>query len=206
MTLSTLHAAKGLEFPVVVITSYSIHYTKLYELAKIRAAKMVAACGGSSFIGPGKHADILKALFSGELIGTFFMPGQGKINRRKHWIAYVLKPQGFLVVDNGARRALVEKGKSLLPSGITEIRGSFPVGAPVHCLDVDGTVIAAGLSNFSSADLERIKGRKTCVITSYSIHYTKLYDWLRCRVLRVCSRYSIRERSSMSTPMRNNFV
>jgi len=133
-------------------------------MAKIRAAKMVAACGGCSFIGPGKHPEILKALFSGELIGTFFMPVQGKINRRKHWIAYVLKPQGYLVVDNGARRALVEKGKSLLPSGITEIRGSFPVGASVHCLDLEGTVIAAGLSNYSSGDLEKIKGRKTDAI------------------------------------------
>jgi len=122
-------------------------------MAKIRAAKMVAACGG-----------ILQALFSGELVGTFFLPGTGKMNRRKHWIAYVLKPQGMLVVDNGARRALVEQGKSLLPSGITEVRGSFPLGAPVHCLDGEGQVIAAGLSNYSSSDLEKIKGRKTCEI------------------------------------------
>jgi glutamate 5-kinase len=130
-------------------------------MAKIRAAKMVAACGGCSFIGPGKHPEILKALFSGELIGTFFLPGHGKINRRKHWIAYVLKPQGVLVVDDGARRALIEQGKSLLPSGITAIRGSFPVGAPVQCLDLEGTVVAAGLSNYGSGDLERIRGRKT---------------------------------------------
>jgi glutamate 5-kinase len=130
-------------------------------MAKIRAAKMVAACGGSSFIGPGRHPHILHALFSGELVGTFFLPGKGKINRRKHWIAYVLKPQGFLVVDDGARRALVEQGKSLLPSGVTEVRGGFAVGAPVHCLDQGGTVIAAGLSNYASADIERIKGKKT---------------------------------------------
>jgi glutamate 5-kinase len=130
-------------------------------MAKIRAAKMVAACGGSSFIGPGRHPQILQALFSGELIGTFFLPGQGKINRRKHWIAYVLKPQGFLVLDDGACRALVEQGKSLLPSGVTGIRGHFAVGAPVQCLDRKGTVIAAGLSNYTSMDIERIKGKKT---------------------------------------------
>ena len=130
-------------------------------MAKIRAAKMVAACGGCSFIGPGRHPEILQALFSGELVGTFFLPGKGKINRRKHWIAYVLKPQGFLVVDDGARRALVEQGKSLLPSGIIEVRGSFAVGAPVHCLDRSGAMIAAGLSNYTAADIERIKGKKT---------------------------------------------
>ncbi len=130
-------------------------------MAKIKAAKMVAACGGCSFIGPGRHPQILQALFSGELIGTFFLPGKGKINRRKHWIAYVLRPQGFLVLDDGARRALVDQGKSLLPSGVVAVQGSFGVGASVHCLDKDGTVIAAGLCNYTSADIERIKGKKT---------------------------------------------
>jgi glutamate 5-kinase len=133
-------------------------------MAKIRAAKMVAACGGCSFIGPGRHPQILKALFSGELIGTFFLPGTGKINRRKHWIAYVLRPQGALVVDDGACRALVEQGKSLLPSGVIEVQGNFAVGAPVHCLDRNGAVIAAGLSNYAAIDIERIKGKKTAEI------------------------------------------
>ena len=130
-------------------------------MAKLRAAKMVAACGGSSFIGPGRHPEILQALFSGELVGTFFLPGKGTLTRRKHWIAYVLKPQGHLVIDDGARRALVGQGRSLLPSGIVEVRGAFAVGAPVHCLDRQGTVIAAGLSNYGAADIERIKGRRT---------------------------------------------
>ncbi len=130
-------------------------------MAKIRAARMVAACGGGSFIGPGRHPEILQALFGGELIGTFFLPGKGKLNRRKHWIAYVLKPQGTLIIDDGARRALVEQGKSLLPSGVVEVRGSFVVGAPVHCLDCAGKVVAAGLSNYAAADIERVKGRKT---------------------------------------------
>ncbi len=133
-------------------------------MAKIRAAKMVAACGGCSFIGPGRHPHILQALFSGELIGTFFLPGTGKINRRKHWIAYVLRPQGSLVVDEGARHALVELGKSLLPSGVVEVRGNFAVGAPVHCLDQSGAVIAAGLSNYTAEDIGRIKGKKTSEI------------------------------------------
>lgn len=130
-------------------------------MTKLRAAKMVADCGGASFIGPGRHPEILQVLFSGELIGTFFLPAAGAMNRRKHWIAYVLKPQGYLVVDDGARRALVEQGRSLLPSGIVEVRGSFAVGAPVHCLDRQGALIAAGLSNYPAADIERIKGRKT---------------------------------------------
>lgn len=133
-------------------------------MAKIRAARMVAACGGSSFIGPGRRPDILQALFSGELVGTFFLPGKARINSRKHWIAYVLKPQGILVIDDGAKKALVNQGKSLLPSGIIEVRGSFAVGAPVQCLDRQGSVIAAGLCNYNAVDIERIKGRKSTEI------------------------------------------
>jgi glutamate 5-kinase len=66
--------------------------------SKIRAAKMVAAGGGSSFIGPGRQGAILQKLFSGEMIGTFFLPAEDKIQRRKHWIAYVLRPKGYLVL------------------------------------------------------------------------------------------------------------
>ncbi len=133
--------------------------------SKIRAAKMVAACGGSSFIGPGRNKEILKELFSGDLVGTFFLPGQEKIKGKKHWIAYVLRPKGFLVLDEGACRAVVERGKSLLPSGILEVRGRFGVGAPVHCVNGRDEVFAAGLINYSSADLEKIKGRRSHEIT-----------------------------------------
>lgn len=129
--------------------------------SKIRAAKMVAASGGSSFIGPGNRRDILRDLFSGNLVGTFFLPSKDKIPSRKHWIGYVLKPQGTLVLDDGACRALVERGKSLLPSGILKVEGSFGVGAPVQCRDTEGRVIGAGLTNYSAADIERIKGRRS---------------------------------------------
>ena len=129
--------------------------------SKIRAAKMVASCGGSSFIGPGRNANILQELFSGDLVGTFFLPMSEKIGGRKHWIAHVLRPKGFLVVDDGACRALVERGKSLLPSGIVEVRGTFGVGAPVHCLRKNGEAVAAGLCNYRSQDIEKIKGVKS---------------------------------------------
>lgn len=132
--------------------------------SKIRAAKMVASCGGSSFIGPGRRDDILQELFSGNLVGTFFLPGTERIKQKKHWIAYVLRPKGQLVLDEGACSALMEKGRSLLPSGIVEVKGHFGVGAPVHCLDAGGEVIAAGLVNYESDHLKRIKGCKTSEI------------------------------------------
>jgi len=132
--------------------------------SKIRAAKMVASCGGSSFIGPGRHENILQDLFSGELVGTFFLPAPEKVSSRKHWIGHVLRPKGFLVIDQGARLALTKRGKSLLPSGIVEVRGDFEVGDPVHCLGPDQEPVAAGLVNYGSRDLDRIKGRASSEI------------------------------------------
>jgi len=129
--------------------------------SKIRAARMVSARGGSSFIGSGREQGIVQKLFAGEPVGTFFLPQAEKMQSRKHWIAYVLRPKGNLVLDKGACKALVKGGKSLLPSGIIEVKGNFGVGAPVQCLNNDGKAIATGLSNYSSSDLEKIKGRKT---------------------------------------------
>jgi len=132
--------------------------------SKIRAARMVAAGGGSSFIGPGRQEGILQRLFSGEMIGTFFLPAQETIQRRKHWIAFVLRPKGFLVLDDGACNAIVNQGKSLLSSGLLEVRGEFGVGDAVHCLDRQNRPVAAGLVNYNSINLEKIKKRQSDVI------------------------------------------
>jgi len=134
--------------------------------SKIRAAKMVSAGGGSSFIGPGREETILQQLFSGEMVGTFFLPAPDKIKPRKQWIAHVLQPKGFLTLDSGACAAITDKGCSLLPSGITEVRGQFDIGDAVHCLDKDGKLLAAGLVNYSSADVNIIKQHQTRDIAS----------------------------------------
>jgi glutamate 5-kinase len=126
--------------------------------SKIQAARMVSARGGSSFIGSGREEGIMQQLFASEPVGTFFLPQVEKMQSRKHWIAYVLRPQGYIILDQGACKALMKGGKSLLPSGILEIRGTFGVGAPVQCLDEKGSAIATGLSNYSANDLNKIKG------------------------------------------------
>jgi glutamate 5-kinase len=132
--------------------------------SKIHAARMVSARGGSSFIGSGRVETIVQQLFAGQPVGTFFLPKTEKMQSRKHWIAYVLRPKGSLVLDKGACRALLKSGKSLLPSGIIEVRGNFGVGAPVKCLDEKDNVIATGLSNYNAADLGKIMGVKTSKI------------------------------------------
>ncbi|MCF6290764.1 MAG: glutamate 5-kinase [Desulfobacterales bacterium] len=129
--------------------------------SKIRAARMVAARGGSSFIGSGRQPGILQQLFAGDPVGTFFLPRAEKMQGRKHWIAYVLRPKGDLVLDQGACRAVVKGGKSLLPSGIKEVRGKFRRGESVQCLDESNQLIAVGLVDYGSADLVRIQGVKT---------------------------------------------
>ncbi len=125
--------------------------------SKIRAAKIVATGSGSSFIGPGKKDSILQHLFSGEMIGTFFLPSAEKTKPRKQWIEHVLRPKGKLVLDKGASSAIMKRGCSLLPSGIVEVHGTFGVGDAVQCLDGDKNIIATGLINYNSSDVQRIK-------------------------------------------------
>ncbi len=128
---------------------------------KINAARIVAAGGGCAFIGPGKQENILQDLFSGKLIGTFFLPHKEKMRKRKHWIADVLTPQGDLILDSGACRAIQQSGRSLLPSGIVAIEGAFNEGDCVRCRNQAGEVIAVGLINYDQPQTALIKGCKT---------------------------------------------
>ena len=80
---------------------------------------------------------------------------------RKHWIAFTKKPKGRLLLDDGAQKAVVERGKSLLPSGISRIEGSFERGDAVRLCDLDGKEFAKGVTNYNSAELCRLLGRKT---------------------------------------------
>ncbi|ADH85854.1 glutamate 5-kinase [Desulfurivibrio alkaliphilus] len=133
-------------------------------LSKIKAARMVVSRGGAAVIGPGREPDVLLRLFAGEELGSFFLPAPQKIPSRKHWIAYTLRPKGYLVLDEGACRAILGGGKSLLPSGVVEVRGDFGLGDPVHCLDRSGKPVAAGLVSYDAAAIKRIMGVKTSAI------------------------------------------
>ncbi|MBM9519032.1 glutamate 5-kinase [Desulforhopalus vacuolatus] len=133
-------------------------------ITKVRAAQTVATGGGSSIIASGKEVDVLQRIFKGEEIGTFFMPNSEKMQSRKRWIAWVLKPQGCLTLDAGACRALSEHGKSLLPSGILNVTGDFSEGDAVQCADQSGNVFAVGLTGYNSATVRKIKGRRSAEI------------------------------------------
>ncbi|HEX9022011.1 MAG TPA: glutamate 5-kinase [Nitrospirota bacterium] len=134
--------------------------------SKIMTAKKVSAYGAPVVIVNGKKNGVLLALFEGRDVGTLFLPRPDRQDSRKHWIAYTVCSSGRLVVDNGARDALMQKGRSLLPGGVVKVEGNFKLGDCVSCADLAGTVFARGLAKYSSADLDRIKGLKTSQIAS----------------------------------------
>jgi glutamate 5-kinase len=135
--------------------------------SKFAAAKKAAAAGIPSIIADGLHAGILPAVFDGHrAVGTLILPRGDRLGRRKHWIAYTLKPAGTLVVDHGAAEAITEKGRSLLPKGLKAVHGKFDSGACVRCVDLSGREFARGLVNYSAAELDQIKGVHSARIES----------------------------------------
>jgi glutamate 5-kinase len=131
-------------------------------LSKVGAAEKAAAAGIPTIITTGLiSGSIARVLDPAEALGTLVLPQVNRLRNRKHWIAYNLKPAGDLIVDAGAHQALVQNKKSLLPSGLKEVRGSFGVGECVRCLDVEGREFARGLVNYSAQELNQIKGLHT---------------------------------------------
>jgi glutamate 5-kinase len=131
---------------------------------KLEAARMAYRAGIQAVIADGRKGDTLLRVLRGEDTGTLLAPA-GDTERirgkRKHWIAFFHRPSGFLVVDDGARRALIDAGRSLLAAGVREVRGSFPTGSLVHVMDHAENLLAAGLCQFSSDDLARIQGKSS---------------------------------------------
>lgn len=131
---------------------------------KVAAAKKAGKNGVATIMVSGKRSGIIIAALQGQEVGTLFFPSGIGLNRRKHWIAYTLKPSGKIIVDDGARNALLKKGKSLLPSGVVQVEGRFERGACVRVCGVDGIEFARGLSDYSSAESVRLVGCKSSEI------------------------------------------
>jgi glutamate 5-kinase len=143
-------------------------------ISKIKAARKVTSAGVPMIIAKGDKPNILLKLFAGQRHGTYFAPGKQKPNRRKCWIAYSLKPKGIIKIDDGAVRAILKNGKSLLPIGIVEVHNEFDVGAAVEFHSLRSEPLGIGLVNYSAADIEKIKGLKSSRIKQVLGH--KSYD------------------------------
>ncbi|MGD0462286.1 MAG: glutamate 5-kinase [Tepidisphaeraceae bacterium] len=129
--------------------------------SKLQAAHMVNEAGDAMIIADGRMDQILPRLLAGEELGTLFAAAANKRrSSRSRWIG-AARPAGTIVVDEGARRALVEGNKSLLPAGIVKVEGDFGRGDVVAIHGPDGKLIARGLSNYSAADMGRIRGKKS---------------------------------------------
>ena len=135
-------------------------------LSKIKAARKVTSAGIPMIIAKGDKPDILLRLFDGEAHGTYFVPREKKMASRKCWIAYTLTPRGTLVIDDGAARALVDNGKSLLAGGVLEVQGEFGVGAAVSLKNKSGASLGIGLVNYEAREINLIKGLRTSQIKS----------------------------------------
>jgi glutamate 5-kinase len=131
---------------------------------KLEAAQKAGASGIPMVIASGREPAVVQRLLKGELLGTYFQPRDDRLAARKRWIGYAVRPQGRLTVDAGAKKALTERGKSLLPSGLVEISGEFQAGEVVALADAEGGDFARGLVNYDAADLRKIRGAKTAEI------------------------------------------
>jgi len=125
--------------------------------SKLKAARIAAKGGIGTVIASGRTCD-LGRLFSGEEIGTFFLPSERKMQGKKRWIAFSPKVAGRIVIDRGGEKAIVKEKKSLLPAGVRAVYGSFRLGSNVSIENEKHREIARGLSNFSSDEIKLIKG------------------------------------------------
>ena len=130
--------------------------------AKLAAAKIATAAGANVIVAQGKVGHPLEAIAKGARV-TLFRACESPAAARKRWIAGVLKPQGVLIIDAGAARALGE-GRSLLPAGVRQVDGRFERGDAVVVRDGDGREVARGLVAYSAADAERIAGKRSLEI------------------------------------------
>jgi len=122
--------------------------------SKIQAAKIATRAGIPLVIASGKKKAVLARVMAGEVEGTIFVPQPNKLKGRKRWIAFFHHPRGSLFVDEGAKQALRENGKSLLPPGVARSEGDFAAGDIVRICDLNGTEFARGIAKFSAAEIQ----------------------------------------------------
>lgn len=134
--------------------------------AKLEAARKATAAGVAVLLADASHPDGVERLLEGADLGTLFVPSPRPLTARKSWLAFYERPRGALVVDEGAARALLDEGSSLLAAGVVKVEGGFEQGDLVRVRSRDGAEIGRGLCNYSAADVGRIRGRRTADIAA----------------------------------------
>ncbi len=144
--------------------------------SKLRAARLATAAGESVIMANGSSPGVLDAIFAAEPVGTLFLPQRANLPAWKRWLGLTARPKGKLFINDGARTAVRENGKSLLPVGVVEIQGNFRAGDVVSLCDMTGAEFARGLTNYSSDDAGQILGLRTAKIQEVlgSVPYEEL--------------------------------
>ena len=144
-------------------------------ITKIKAAKVCNDFGCDMAIVNGNQQNVLGDLMDGKDVGTYFSGVAGRtLNSRQHWIMYRSMPKGSIIVDDGAKLALINNHTSLLPKGIVDVRGNFLISQIVDIIDLNNILLARGMVNYSSDEIKLIKGLNTREIKNV-LHY-KDYD------------------------------
>lgn len=131
---------------------------------KLQAAKIATAAGTGVVVANATEPHVLLEICQGKPVGTYIKPASEGLRNRERWIAFNLPCAGKVEVDEGAYQAIKFRGKSLLPSGIRQVHGSFSLGDAIEIVSESGTSFARGLVNYSSEEVARIKGRKSLEI------------------------------------------
>jgi glutamate 5-kinase len=129
--------------------------------SKLRAARLATVAGESVILASGRREGALDAIFRCEPVGTLFLPHASTLPAWKRWLGYTARPKGRVVVDAGARSAILHQGRSLLPIGVVQVSGSFGKGDVVAICDPEGVELARGLTNYPAAMVDRLRGLRT---------------------------------------------
>ena len=138
-------------------------------ITKIEAAEKAISAGIDTMIINGKNSKSFNKIMNGEFYGTYFKKLNTPIAAKKHWLTHTIQAEGKVVIDEGAKNALLNRGASLLASGITKIDGYFSVGSSISVSFFNGnseTIIAKGITQYNSQDLDKIRGKRSSEIES----------------------------------------
>jgi glutamate 5-kinase len=129
--------------------------------SKLRAARLATAAGESVIMANGADANVLDRLFACEPVGTLFLPHGSALPAWKRWLGFTAQPKGKVLVNDGARAAVRDQGKSLLPVGVVDVQGTFHKGDVLSLCDMTGMEFARGLTNYGSDAARQIMGLRT---------------------------------------------
>ncbi len=145
--------------------------------SKLEAARRANLAGAHVVIADARRPDVVGRILAGDDVGTLFLSEQRRISAKKHWIAFTLRPRGDVVLDEGATRAVRERGKSVLAVGVLGIRGDFAEGDAVRVLDARGAEIGRGLSKIDARTAAAVAGPGKTGDAVVVVHRDDLVVW-----------------------------